>query len=79
MKTSTGKEGETKNLIKKDFSNKDTNTEEIKLDENEYKRLKEKAEFYDEIQEKCEELEKEIGELQIKYAISEDEMKRIGV
>ena len=77
MKTSTGKEGETKNLTKKDFSNKDTNTEEIKLDENEYKRLKEKAEFYDEIQKKCEELEKEIGELQIKYAISEDEMKKI--
>lgn len=77
MKTSTGKEGETKSLVKKDFSNKDTNTEEIQIDENEYKSLKEKAEFYDEIQKKCEELEKEIGELQIKYAISEAEMKKI--
>ena len=77
MKTSTGKEGETKSLAKKDFSNKDTNTEEIKIDENEYKSLKEKAEFYEEIQKKCEELEKEIGELQIKYAISEEEMKKI--
>ena len=77
MKTSTGKEGETKNLAKKDFSNKDTNTEEIRIDEKEYKSLKEKAEFYDEIQKKCEELEKEIGELQIKYAISEEEMKKI--
>jgi len=77
MKTSTGKEGETKSLAKKEFSNKDTNTEEIKIDENEYKSLKEKAEFYEEIQRKCEELEKEIGELQIKYAISEEEMKKI--
>ena len=77
MKTSTGKEVETKKLAKQDFSNKDTNTEEIKIDENEYKSLKEKAEFYDEIQKKCEELEKEIGELQIKYDISEEEMKKI--
>ena len=77
MKTSTCKEGETKNLSKKDFSNKDTNTEEIKIDEKEYESLKEKAEFYDEIQKKCEELEREIGELQIKYAISEEEMKTI--
>lgn len=62
---------------RKNISTKDTNTEEIKIDESEYKVLKEKAEFYDEIQKKCEELEKEIGELQIKYAISEDEMKKI--
>jgi len=74
MKTSAGREAETKTIRKQD---RESNTENIAIEEDEYKTLKEKADLYDEIQKKCEELEKEIAELQIKYQISEEEIKKI--
>ena len=79
MKTSGAKDIETRQNpgTNKELVNKDTNTEEISISEEEFQALKQKAELYDEIQKKCEELEKEIGELQIKYAISEEEMIKI--
>jgi len=77
MKTSACKDGETKQKQVTKQDTKENNTDDISIDENEYKILKQKAELYDEISLKCKELEKEIADLQIKYSLSEEEMKKI--
>ena len=51
--------------------------EYVEVDKEEYERIEKQAAIYDEIFTKCQDLEREIAELQLKHKITDDEMRKI--